>query len=366
MRIFLFIIGLCLCFMVLGACSPPAETAMQEKASSISVRIMHVERQELPLVVESVGRLAPNREVTLAAEISGVVESYHADIGDRVKKDQILLRIDSTDYRLALMEAEAGLAIAQSRLDLAKKVYERAKTLLPKKVITPDDFDKSEADYLGAGASMKRATVLVDIAKERLDKTRIRSPFDSLIAERMIEVGQMIGAGQPVLTVAEFASMRVKIYLAEKDYVQLDREDPVSIMVEAYPDVDITGRIDRVRIKADERTNTFGVEILLDNPGLFLKAGMTARVRITADTVHDTILIPQSTVQYKRDRQEVFVVGSDQRAEPRRVLLGRSTDDRIQVLDGLIPGDQLVVSGGQYLKSGDKVLITAFGQAGMK
>jgi RND family efflux transporter MFP subunit len=366
MRIFLFIIGLSICLIMLGACSPSAETAVQEKASSISVRIMHVERQELPLVIASVGRLAPNREVTLASEISGVVASYHADIGDRVKEGQILLRIDPTDYRLALMEAEASLAIAESRLDLARKVYERAKTLLPKKVITPDDFDKSEADYLAAVASMKHATVLVDIAKERLDKTQIRSPFDALVAGRMIEMGQMIGAGQPTLTVADLTSMRVKIYLAEKDYVQLDRKNPVSITVEAYPGSNITGRIDRIGIQADERTNTFGVEILLDNPGILLKAGMTARVRITAQILHDAILIPQSTVQYKKDREEVFVVGPEHRAEVRRVALGRATGDLIQILSGLVPGDQLIVSGGQYLKPGDNVLITAFGQAGTK
>jgi RND family efflux transporter MFP subunit len=366
MRILLLIIGLSLCLLLLGGCSPSAETAVQEKDKSIPVRIVHIEQEELPLMVESVGRLASNREVTLAAEISGVAQSYHADIGDSVKKGQTLVQIDPTDYRLALKEAEAGLAVAASRLDLAKKVYERAKTLLPRKVITPDDFDKSEAEYLAAGASVKRSTVLVDIARERLDKTRIRSPFDALVVARMIEVGQMLGAGQPVLTVADMTPMRVKIYLSEKEYVRLDRDDPVSITMETFPENNLTGRIDRISIKADERTNTFGVEILVDNPGLLLKAGMTARVRITADTLKNAILIPQSTVQYKRDRQEVFVIGEGQRAEPRQVTLGRAIADRIHVLGGLIPGDQLVVSGGQYLKSGDKVLITAFGQAGMK
>jgi RND family efflux transporter MFP subunit len=366
MRIFLFIMGLGICLAMLGACTPSAETAVQEKASSIPVRILHVERCDLPLVVESVGRLAPNREVTLAAEVSGVVASYHADIGDHIKEGQILLRMDSTDYRLALREAQAGLAIAESRLDLAKKVYERATSLLPRKVITPDDFDKAEADYLAAGASMNRAAVLVDIATQRLDKTRIRSPFDALVAERRIEVGQMIGPGQPLLTVADLTPMRVRIHLSEKDYVRLDREDPVSITVEAYPDVDIPGRIDRVDIMADDRTNTFGVEILADNSGILLKAGMTARVRITVQVVHHAILIPQSTVQYKKDRQEVFVVGPGQVAETRQVLLGRSIGDRIQILDGLAAGDQLVVSGGQYLKQGDKVLITAFGRAGIQ
>lgn len=366
MRIVWSIIGLSICLLLLGGCSPSGETAVQEKEQAIPVRIVHVTQETLPWVVESVGRLAPQREVTLSAEVSGVVAAYHADVGDRVKAGQVLVALDATDYRLALQEAEANHEMAVSRLNLAKKMYERAQTLLPRKVITPDDFDKVEAEYISAGAAMSRVKVLVDVAKERLDKTRIRSSFDGLVEARLIEIGQMLGSGQPVMTVADLNSMRLKIHLAEKDYVHLDPQDVVAITLEAFPEKAVKGRIDRIGIKADDRTNTFAVEILLQNPDVVLKAGMTARTRITIRVEPNAVLIPQSTVQYKRDRQEVFVVGSGQRAEPRAVTLGRSVDGRIQILSGLTPGDQLIVSGGQYLRPGDSVLITAFGQAGEK
>lgn len=366
MRTVLSIAGVITCLVLLGACSPSGETAVQEKERQIPVRILHVEQQELPLAVESVGRLAPHREVTLSAEVSGVVAAYHADVGDRVKAGQELVTLDATDYRLALQEAEANYEMALSRLNLAKKMYERAQTLLPRKVITPDDFDKFEAEYVSAGASMSRVKVLVDIAKERLDKTRIRSSFDGLVEARMVEIGQMLGSGQPVFTVADLTPVRVKIYLSEKDYVLLDPTDPVAVTLEAFPETVMTGRIDRIGIKADDRTNTFGVEILLENPNLSLKAGMTARTRIILRVETNAVLIPQSTVQYKRDRQEVFVVGPGQRAEPRTVTLGRAVGGRIQILSGLAPGDQLIVTGGQYLRPGDNVLITAFGQAAAK
>lgn len=346
-----------------AACSPSAETAVEATQQPVPVRILHIKTQELPLIVEAVGRLASDREVTVAAEIAGLVKTYHADVGDQVRKGQVLVEIDDTDYRLALKEAEANREIAESRLNLSRKVYERAKTLLPRKVITPDDFDKAEAEYVSAAASMSRVKVLVDIAEERLAKTRIRCPFSGLVAERKIEIGQMVGSGRPVMTVVDLMPMRAVIYLSEKEYVQLDKQDPVTVMVEPYPDRKMKGRIDRIGIRADDRTNTFGVEILLDNPHFLLKTGMTARVWIVAQVIHDAVLIPQSTVLYKKDRKEVFVVGKQQRAEVRRVTLGRSLGDRIQILSGLSPGDQLIVSGGQYLKPDDKVLITAFGQA---
>ena len=182
----------------------------------------------------------------------------------------------------------------------------------------------------------------------------------------MIETGQLIGVGQPLMTIVESDPIRINVWLPEKEYVHLDRTDPVSIVIEAFPETVITGTIDRIGITADERTNTFGVEILVDNSTLGLKAGMTARVRITTATIPDAILIPQSTVLYRSDRNEVFVAGSDNRAILRQVVLGLSSGDKIAVTEGLSAGDQLIVTGGQFLKPGDNILISASAQAEAK
>ena len=360
------VIGLCLLSILLCTCSPSSESASTAIPVPTPVRVMEIQPIQLPLVAEVVGRLTPNREVTLAAEVGGVVARYNADTGDRVKKGSVLISLDPSDYRLALKEAEAKFAVASTRLDLALKAYNRSKSLLPRKVITQDAYDKAEAEYLSAGASLERVTVLVDIAKAQLVKTRIRSPFDGHAAVRMIETGQLVGVGQPLMKIVESDPIRVKIWLPEKEYVRLDRTDPVSIVIEAFPETVITGTIDLIGITADERTNTFGVEILVDNSTLALKAGMTARVRITTVTIPDALLIPQSTVLYRSDRNEVFVAGTDNRAILRQVVLGLSSGDKIEITEGLSEGDQLIVTGGQFLKPGDKIMISAFARAEAK
>jgi len=341
-----------------GGCSPSgSEEKPLVDEKPVPVEVLDVETRDLPIVVESVGRLSADREVTLAAEVGGVVKEYLADVGDPVKAGQILVRMDSRDFALALREAEASLASALARLDASAKAYERSKALLPRKVISSDAFDKIEAEYKTAKATISQIEAMVDIAEERIAKTRITAPFSGVVAQRTVEKGQTLGVGSPVMALVDLDSVRVKIHLAECDYVRVGRENAVSVTVEAFPGKFFSGRIDRLGVKGDERTNTFDVEILLENPGHTLKAGLSARVRITTDVIHDTVLIPQSTVLYREDRREVFVAGPDQRAELRTVKLGRSHESLVQVLEGLSHGDRLVVTGGQYLKVGDKLAI---------
>lgn len=345
--------------ILLAACSPPEKDAVDETKKPVPVRVTEIKSQELPIVVESVGRLAANREVTIATELGGIIISYHADIGDEVKAGQILARLDPTDYLLSLQEAKTSLDMAAARLEAATKSMERVRELLPQKVIAAEAFDKTEEQYNTCKASVEQSRILVNISKERLNKTRYKAPFDGTIAARMIETGQTVAVGSPIFLLVDLNPMRVKVSISEENYIRLDKDDPVSVKLEASPEMVFKGRVDRIDIKADERTNTFGVQILVDNPNLFLKAGMTARVHLTVDVISDAVMIPQSTVLYREDRHELFVVAHDQTAEVRQVTLGRTERGLVQAVQGLAPGDQLIVTGGQYLKQGDRVRIMA-------
>ncbi len=353
-------------FMLLFACSPQGESSLQEKEKTVPVNIMTVTSTDLPIVVESVGRVIPNRQVVLSSEVGGVIESFQVDVGDRVTMGQVLAKIDPTDYQLSLAEAKANLIVSQSQLKIAERSFQRSKNLLPEKVITHESFENDEAERDSARASLDRARVLVDIAKEKLQKTVIKAPFKGLIAERMIEKGQTISMGQSMLTLVDLNPMRVKVFLTESDYMHLDPEDPVSVEIEASPGLFFQGKIDRIGIKADDRTNSFDVEILVDNPDLKLKAGMTARVKLTMDIIRNTILIPQSAILYRQDKNEVFIADLEQMAQARTIQLGRTEKSMVQILSGLNPGDHLIITGGQYLKSGDALTISSSDQADVK
>jgi RND family efflux transporter MFP subunit len=159
------------------------------------------------------------------------------------------------------------------------------------------------------------------------------------------------------MCVADMKTMRVKIYISEMDYMHLDKSDPVAVTVDALSQKELAGRVDKIGIQADSRTNTFEIEILVDNRDFSLKAGLTARVTIRTEVIADAVMIAQNSVIFRENKKEVFIVENDL-AAARQVKLGRVDGSQVRILEGLVPGDKLVIAGGQYLKPGDTVVVT--------
>ena len=356
MRFFLFVIALYGLVLMAGCDASDGKQIVETKPRP--VRVERIAPRDLPILVQAVGRLVPDREVVVSAQVTGIVSRLSADVGDEVNLGGILVQLDPTDYRLALNEAGANLRSAKARLSAAENSYERARRLLPEKAITPELFDAAEAESRIARAQVSQLEAAVAIARQRLDKTSIGVPFDGHVAQRMVELGQNVAVGDPVMAIADMQSMRVRIHINENDYVQLDKDDPVTVHIEAFSGDPAPGRIDKIGIKADPRTNTFEVEVLLENPNLKFKSGLTARVSIQADLIPDAIMIPQASVLFRENRKEVFVIETGGKAVSREIKLGRTQGSRVRILQGLVPGDELVVTGGQYLTAGDEVAVT--------
>ena len=352
---FLWVGFLSLLMLFPGCSAQPEETTVGVQPRPVTVDV--VQSQVLPIAVSAVGRLIPNREVVLSAEVSGIVQAYEVDMGDPAAAGQMLVRLDPRDYDLALREARATLLSARARLAAAQNAFKRAQELLPDKVITQEVYEKVEAEYIAAQGAVAQAEAMVDIRRRNLEKTVIEAPFDGLVIRRMVELGQNINIGDPVMAMADMQVMRVKIYLNEQDYVHLDVDDTVAVRVQAFPDRHFPGRVDRIGVKADAQTNTFEVDVRVANPDLELKAGLTATVRIVLDEIPQAVMVPQDCILFRENRKEVFVVTAGGKAAAREVTLGRVEGSAVRILKGVQPGDRLVTSGAQYLKEGDPVTI---------
>ncbi len=352
-----FFISIALSGLILVSGCNPSEDNKVVETKPRPVRIEKIASRDLPVLVRSVGRLIPDREVVVSAQVTGIVMQLNADVGAKVASGDALVKLDPTDYRLALNETTANLQSAQARLSAAENSYKRASRLLPENAISLELFDAAEAEYRTSQAQVSLLTTAVDMARRRLEKTVIAAPFDGYVTRRFVELGQNVAVGDPAMGIADMQTMRVRIHINEHDYVHLDKDDPVTVTVEAFPGKPFPGRVHEIGIQADARTNTFEVEILLENPEFIFKAGLTARVSIQTEVIPDAILIPQESVLFREDGKEVFVIEQGNKAAVREVKLGRAEGSTIRILQGLMPGDNLVVTGGQYLKPGDAVVV---------
>ena len=358
MKTYSMVIVLVCALIMLSSCSATEEDQVVETKPR-AVRVETISSRDLPIVVSSVGRLAPNRIVVLSAQVAGILMHYDADVGTKVASGSSLAQLDTTDYTLALNAAKANLEAAQVKLAAVANNFKRALRLLPTQVITPELYEQSEAAYKSSKAGVVQLEAMMAMAQRRLDKTTIAAPFNGYVTRRFVEQGQNVNIGDPIMQVADMQTMRVKIYINEFDYVHLDKDDSVTVTVEALSQAaPMAGRVDKIGIQADPQTNTFEVEILVDNLEFKLKAGLTARAAIQTRVIPDAVMIRQNSVLFRENRKEVFVVDQDNQVSARQVKLGRVDGSMVRILQGLTPGDKLVVAGAQYLKPGDKVVVT--------
>lgn len=345
---------------------PPALAAEGEKRP-VPVETMTVTPQDLAMTASAVGKAAAWREVSVSAQAAGEVISHAAEVGEAVSEGQVLVRLDDTDYRLALEEARAALDSARVALETAAAVRSRYRGLASRQAITPDALERAEAEYKSLSATVTRAAVGVKLAEKRLERTRIRAPFAARVAARLVEKGQLVGAGTPVYLLSDISKVRINTFVNQWDYVELDKSDPVEVAIAPLGERRFEGQVETIGLKADALTNTFGVAVAVENPEGLIKPGFTATAVFELKTLPNQILIPASAVLYRQEGPAVFLAqavdspaGCQARFRP--VRLGASHGAGVVVEEGLAPGERLVTVGQNYLEDGSPCLVKGQGR----
>ncbi|MCI0663342.1 MAG: efflux RND transporter periplasmic adaptor subunit, partial [Acidobacteria bacterium] len=310
-----------------GAAGNPLEKPGAATAIA-KVKLISVEQQQQQRMVEAVGSLFAYDEVTVSSEAEGRVEEVLVDVGDRVRKGQILARITPIEFELTVEQQRAALEQARARLGLrdgdgmlkdigqaaevkraaadladAEQRYRRAQSLLETGVIPRQAYDEAEARYKSAKAtydlavqqvenlraSMQQTQVMLNLANKRLRDTQIRAPFEGHIRIRAVTVGQYLKVQTPVMTIVNINPLRLRLSVPEKmsPWVRVGRN--VKLTVEAFPGREFVGRISRINPVVDEKTRTFEIEGLVENPIGELKPGSFIKAIIQSDKI-DLIL----------------------------------------------------------------------------
>jgi multidrug efflux system membrane fusion protein len=283
--------------------------------------------------------------------------------GDRVSAGTVLVQIRSAEYQDRVHQAVAQAAAAEAIALKAKLDYERATRLFSSRSITKADFDGAQAQYDATQSQLRGAQALTSEAQIALRDTSVVAPFDGDIVEKSVEHGAFVAPGSPVFVVARTDLVKIMIGVPDTALPAVTLGESVHVSVDAYGDRTFQARISRIASAADPRTGNFEVEVAIPNRDHALKAGMIGSLELAqkGGAPSASLRVPLSAiVQAGAAAYGVYVIEGREGAATaslRPVEIGPVIGSDITVVRGLAAGDEVITSGGNLIKDGQRVEI---------
>ncbi|HEU4561866.1 MAG TPA: efflux RND transporter periplasmic adaptor subunit [Longimicrobium sp.] len=278
-------------------------------------RLAAVVRGNLSSTVSATGTLKAVTTVQVGTQVSGQVTDIFVDFNDRVKKGQLLARVDPTLAQQAVEDAQAGVARAQAGLLQARGDFERNKPLFDRKVITAEEFAGYQYKLAAAQADVRSAGVSLERARRNLGYTEIYAPIDGVVVERNVDVGQTVAASfsapQLFLIANDLSKMQILANVDESDIGQIHDGQPVSFTVQSYADRTFNGTVKQVRLQSTTTENVvnYTAVVEVDNPDGKLLPGMTATVDFETGSAQNALLVPNSALRFTPSEEQMKAAG---------------------------------------------------------
>ena len=269
------------------------------------------DRGSIVQFVTATGTLNPVGLVNVGTQVSGTVSELNVDFNDRVKRGQVLLKIEPTLLQAVIKQNEASLDAARAQFALADSNYNRSSKLVNQGFISTAALEQLRQSLDAATAQVKVGEALLERARADLANSIIRSPIDGVIIKRTADLGQTVAASfqTPNLFVIarDLKKMQIDTNVSEADVGLLKDGQPVRFVVDAFPERDFDGKVRQFRLAANVLQNvvTYNVVINVDNPDELLKPGLTAQVRIITANRPDALRVPTAALRYRPSDFEV-------------------------------------------------------------
>ena len=343
-------------------------------ASEIKVETMKAKKGNVITTVTATGTIEPITQVEVGTQVSGVVEKIYVDYNSVVKQGQLIAELDKTNLNAAVVQAQASYNSAINEQKYLQTVFSRQKTLFDSKVISKSDYDEALYNFNNAKSTVVQRGSDLEKAKTNLSYANIYSPIDGVILSKAVDEGQTVAASYSTPTLFTIAKdlkeMQVEADVDEADIGQVKQGQRVTFTVDAYQGEEFSGTITQVRLNPTTTSNvvTYTVVIKAENPELKLKPGLTATISIFTLELKDILTIEAKAVNFQPDLQilnayqtahnlktitpakndtnsknaAVVWVLDDKGISQKEIKTGTSDGINVQVISGLIEGQELV------------------------
>ncbi len=357
--------------LLFGACSKDQAPTI---AAVPEVPVVDVVQKDTPLAFDLVAQLRGYEDVEIRARVEGYLKSVDYAEGSEVKKGQLLFTIDDQPYRAALAEAQAILARSQSDLAKAELDVKRFTPLAAERAISQAELDNAVAAERSAKAQIAARQANVEQARLNLSYTRIAAPITGVAGRAEHKVGDLVGKGEPTLltTISSIDPIRASVAIPEADYLRFSRaskqeaassgkapaaraERPAQLVLSDGTVHPFPGKVVFTDRAVDAATGTLRVDLAFPNPDRTLRPGLYGKVHADSEVVKGALLVPQRAVQELQGTYTVVVVGAGNKVETRKVKPGPKVGNQWILLEGVQPGEKVVVEGFQRLRDGMEV-----------
>ena len=321
------------------------------------------------------GDARPMAQTAIYARVDGFLGRWLVDIGDHVEKGQLLATIDAPDTdaqlnnsRAALLQAKANLQSADENLTLANATYERYHGLLPSGSVTQQDLDTRQTTATQAAATKSADEAAVKSAEAQVQQLealqgfeKIYAPFSGTITFRNYDVGARISAsatttGQELFDIEDTDRLRIYVDVPQTYVTQIQMNQPVDFFsLRNYRDRHFVGFVARTAGALDPQTRTLRTELDFDNKDRALWSGMYGQVHISVRQPHPILTVPTAAMLFEANGTQIAVIDGNNHLHFKKVVVGNDLGQRLEVLSGLAPDDNIVTNPGEKLVEGGLV-----------
>jgi HlyD family secretion protein len=337
----------------------------------MTVEVAKVERGRITASISVVGNLIGEATVEVAPKTGGRLTSVNVKLGDRVRRGQLIAKIEDREIVEQVRQAEASHQVAEATirqreadLKLAETSVERSRNLYGRQLLPRQTLDDAEARYTAAVAQVDLARAQMAQSAARLQELRINlantnvtSPVDGFVARRNVDPGAWVSQNAGVASIVDISSLRLVANVVEKDLRMVSAGDPGLVEVDAFPGEVFKGRIARVSPILDPATRTAPLEVEIPNPDYRLKPGMYAKVNLEIEARENVLIVPKLAVVDSEGQRGVYQASAENRAVFRPVKVGLENNERAEILSGVDEGDVIIAAGAGALRRNDQLTI---------
>lgn len=358
MKKYIYLITLTTASFLISSCGNEDKKEVADNSPAISVKTSQVETNSNSPFLSVSGKIQATNSADLSTRMMGYVNKVHVNVGDKVRKGQLLVSINNADLQAKSAQVNAGITEATAAFNNAQKDYNRFKNLFAKNSASQKEMDDMTANFEMAKARLESAKQMKNEVNAQFTYSNITAPFSGVITSKNVEAGNMANPGMPLISMETPGDFEVMAMVPESEISEIKKGTAVDVLVKSINQT-LKGKVTEVSTSAKNTGGQYLVKIALEKTEANILSGMFTTVQFPVERTSksELVLVPSETIITNGQLTGLYTVSQSNTAMLRWLRLGRTFGDQVEVLSGLNAGETYIVSAEGKLYNGVKILI---------